>query len=136
MERYKQRFTGAFAQLIKSDTGKWVKHSEFEVILKGCEDALFDVIRERNDEIETHKQCIQELNELISKVNRWREDDLKEHQCESMQNFEELQRLGDDLQEYKIWNTKLFSLLVISTLFNFVAIVAVAFFIVDIMAVA
>lgn len=126
MERYKQRFTGAFAQLIKSDTGKWVKHAEFEVILKGCEDALFDVIRERNDEIETHKQCIQELNDLISKDNRWREDDLKEHQSESMQNFEELQRLGDDLEEYKIWNTKLFSLLVMSTVFNFGAI---AFFV-------
>lgn len=126
MERYNQRFTGAFAQLIKSDTGKWVKHAEFEFILKGCEDALFDVIRERNDEIETHKQCIQELNDLISKVNRWREEDLKEHQSESMQNFEELQRLGDDLEEYKIWNTKLFSLLVMSTVFNFGAI---AFFV-------
>ena len=136
MERYKQRFTGAFAQLIKSDTGKWVKHSEFEVILKGCEDALFDVIKERNDEIETHKQCIQELNELISKVNRWREDDLKEHQTDSMHNFSELQNAMDDLGEIKLRNTKLFSLLVISTLFNFVAIVAVAFFIVDIMGVA
>lgn len=126
MERYKQRYNGALAQLIKSDTGEWVKHAEFEVILKGCEDALFDVIRERNGEIEMHKQCIQELNDLISKVNRWREDDLKEHQSESMQNFEELQRLGDDLQEYKIWNTKLFSLLVMSTVFNFGAI---AFFV-------
>ena len=126
MERYKQRFTGAFAQLIKSDTGKWVKYEDFGVILKGCEDVLFDVIRERNDEIETHKQCIQELNELISKVNRWREDDLKEHQSESMQNFEELQRLGDDLQECKLWNTKLVSLLVMSTVFNFGAI---AFFV-------
>ena len=128
MERYTKKFSGILAGMVKSDTGKWVKHSEFEVILKGCEDALFDVIKERNDEIETHKQCIQELNELISKVNRWREDDLKEHQSESMQNFEELQRLGDDLQEYKNWNIKLFSLLVISTVLNFGAIVAVAFF--------
>ena len=126
MERYKQRFTGAFAQLIKSDTGKWVKYEDFGVILKGCEDALFDVIRERNDEIETQKQCIEGLNVLISKVNRWREEDLKEHQSESMQNFEELQRLGDDLQECKLWNTKLFSLLVMSTVFNFGAI---AFFV-------
>ena len=126
MERYNQRFTGAFAQLIKSDTGKWVKYEDFETLLEGNNESLFDVIKERNDEIETHKQCIEGLNVLISKVNRWREDDLKEHQSESMQNFEELQRLGDDLQEYKIWNTKLFSLLVMSTVFNFGAI---AFFV-------
>ena len=125
MERYRQQFVGV-GNMVKSDTGEWVKHAEFEVILKGCEDALFDVIRERNDEIETHKQCIEGLNVLISKVNRWREEDLKEHQSESMQNFEELQSLGDDLQEYKIWNTKLFSLLVMSTVFNFGAI---AFFV-------
>ena len=126
MERYKQRFTGAFAQLIKSDTGKWVKYEDFETLLEGNNESLFDVIKERNDEIETHKQCIEGLNVLISKVNKWREEDLKEHQSESMQNFEELQRLGDDLQEYKIWNTKLFSLLVMSTVFNFGAI---AFFV-------
>lgn len=125
MERYKQKYVG-IGPMLKSDTGEWIKHAEFEIILKGCEDALFDVIRERNDEIETHKQCIEGLNVLISKVNRWREEDLKEHQSESMQNFEELQRLGDDLQEYKIWNTKLFSLLVMSTVFNFGAI---AFFV-------
>jgi hypothetical protein len=128
MERYKQRFTGAFAQLIKSDTGKWVKYEDFETLLNGNDDALFDVIRERNDEIETHKTCIEGLNVLISKVNRCREDDLKEHQSESMQNFEELQRLGDDLQEYKNWNIKLFSLLEISTVFNFGAI---AFFVLE-----
>ena len=126
MERYNQRFTGAFAQLIKSDTGKWVKYEDFETLLEGNNESLFDVIKERNDEIETHKQCIEGLNVLISKVNRWREDDLKEHQSESMQNFEELQRLGDDLQECKLWNTKLFSLLVMSTVFNFGAI---AFFV-------
>jgi gas vesicle protein len=120
MERYKQRFSGAFAQLIKSNTGKWVKHAEFEDILKSNEDALFDVIKERNADIEMHKQCIEELNVLISKVNRWREEDLKEHQSESMQNFEELQRLGDDLEYLKNWNTKLFSLLVISTVLNFI----------------
>ena len=126
MERYKQRFTGAFAQLIKSDTGKWVKYEDFETLLEGNNESLFDVIKERNDEIETHKQCIEGLNVLISKVNKWREEDLKEHQSESMQNFEELQRLGDDLQECKLWNTKLFSLLVMSTVFNFGAI---AFFV-------
>ena len=126
MERYNQRFTGAFAQLIKSDTGKWVKYEDFETLLEGNNESLFDVIKERNDEIETHKQCIEGLNVLISKVNKWREEDLKEHQSESMQNFEELQRLGDDLQECKLWNTKLFSLLVMSTVFNFGAI---AFFV-------
>lgn len=125
MERYKQQFVGV-GNMVKSDTGKWVKYEDFETLLEGNNESLFDVIRERNDEIETHKQCIQELNELISKVNRWREEDLNEHQSESMQNFEELQRLGDDLQEYKIWNTKLFSLLVMSTVFNFGAI---AFFV-------
>lgn len=128
MERYRQQFVGV-GNMVKSDTGKWVKYEDFETLLNGNNDnngALFDVIRERNDEIEMHKQCIQELNDLISKVNRWREEDLNEHQSESMQNFEELQRLGDDLQEYKIWNTKLFSLLVMSTVFNFGAI---AFFV-------
>ena len=125
MERYRQQFVGV-GNMVKSDTGKWVKYEDFETLLNGNNEALFDVIRERNDEIETHKQCIEGLNVLISKVNKWREEDLKEHQSESMQNFEELQRLGDDLQEYKIWNTKLFSLLVMSTVFNFGAI---AFFV-------
>ena len=125
MERYRQQFVGV-GNMVKSDTGKWVKYEDFETLLNGNNDALFDVIRERNDEIETHKQCIEGLNVLISKVNKWREEDLNEHQSESMQNFEELQRLGDDLQEYKIWNTKLFSLLVMSTVFNFGAI---AFFV-------
>ena len=125
MERYKQKYVG-IGPMLKSDTGDWIKHAEFEVILKGCEDALFDVIRERNDEIESHKQCIEELNVLISKVNKWREDDLKEHQTDSMENFLELQRRGEDLQELNTWNTKLFSLLVMSTVFNFGAI---AFFV-------
>ena len=126
MERYKQRFTGAFAQLIESDTGAWVKYEDANKTMDHNSNVLFDVIKERNADIEMHKQCIEELNVLISKVNKWREDDLKQHQSESMQNFEELQRLGDDLQEYKLWNTKLFSLLVMSTVFNFGAI---AFFV-------
>ena len=126
MERYKQRYNGALAQLIKSDTGEWVKYEDFERILSGNEETLYEVINHRNEEIAIQKQCVQELNDLNSKVNRWREEDLKEHQCESMQNFEELQRLGDDLQECKLWNTKLFSLLVMSTVFNFGAI---AFFV-------
>jgi len=125
MERYDQKFSN-LGPMVKSDEGYFVKYEDFEVILKGNEDALFDVIKERNADIEMHKQCIEELNVLISKVNRWREEDLKEHQCESMQNFEELQRLGDDLEENKLWNTKLFSLLVMSTVFNFGAI---AFFV-------
>ena len=125
MERYDQKFSN-LGPMVKSDEGYFVKYEDFEVILKGNDDALFDVIKERNADIEMHKQCIEELNVLISKVNRWREEDLKEHQCESMQNFEELQRLGDDLEECKLWNTKLFSLLVMSTVFNFGAI---AFFV-------
>jgi len=125
MERYDQKFSN-LGPMVKSDEGYFVKYEDFEVILKGNDDALFDVIKERNADIEMHKQCIEELNVLISKVNRWREEDLKEHQCESMQNFEELQRLGDDLEENKLWNTKLFSLLVMSTVFNFGAI---AFFV-------
>ena len=125
MERYKQQFVGV-GNMVKSDTGKWVKYEDFETLLEGNNESLFDVIKERNADIETHKQCIEGLNVLISKVNRWREEDLKEHQCESMQNFEELQRLGDDLEYLKNWNTKLFSLLVMSTVFNFGAI---AFFV-------
>ena len=126
MERYKQRYSGALAQLIKSDTGEWVKHTEFEDTLKVNEESWCEIVKERNADIEMHKQCIEGLNVLISKVNRWREEDLKEHQNESMQNFEELHRLGGDLQECKLWNTKLFSLLIMSTVFNFGAI---AFFV-------
>jgi hypothetical protein len=125
MERYRQQFVG-IGNMVKSDTGDWCKNEDFETLLEGNNNSLFDVIKERNADIEMHKQCIEELNVLISKVNRWREDDLKEHQSESMQNFEELQRLGDDLEYLKNWNTKLFSLLVMSTVFNFGAI---AFFV-------
>ena len=94
MQRYKQRFTGAFAQLVKSDTGEWCKYDEFEVLLKDNEDALFGVIEERNSTIDYLRKTCQEL--------------------------------GDDNAESKLWNTKLFSLLVMSTVFNFGAI---AFFV-------
>lgn len=122
MQRYKQRFIGSLASHIESDTGDWVKYEDANETMDRNANALFDVIKERNGEIELQKGCIEELNELINKVNRWREDDLKEHQSESMQNFVELQRLGDDLEELNLWNTKLFSLLIISTAFNFGAI--------------
>lgn len=125
MERYRQQFVGV-GNMVKSDIGEWCKNEDAENILRWNEESWCEIVKERNADIEMHKQCIEGLNVLISKVNRWREEDLKEHQSESMQNFEELQRLGDDLQEYKIWNTKLFSLLVMSTVFNFGAI---AFFV-------
>lgn len=123
MERYKKKFNGVLAALIKSDDGDWVKYKECETLMKVNEDALFDVIKERNEEIQLHKTCIDELNELISKVNRWREDDLKEHQKDSMQNFVDIQRLGDDLQELNLWNSKLMLLLILSSSFNFGAII-------------
>jgi hypothetical protein len=123
MERYKKKFSGLLAALIKSDDGDWVRYEECKALMKVNEDALFDVIKERNEEIQLHKTCIDELNELISKVNRWREDDLKEHQKDSMQNFVDIQRLGDDLQELNLWNSKLMLLLILSTAFNFGAII-------------
>ena len=128
MERYDQKFSN-LGPMVKSDEGYFVKYEDFEVILKGNEDALFDVIKERNADIEMHKQCIEELNVLISKVNKWRGDDLKEHQSESMQNFEELQRLGDDLEDSRRRGFKLFTLLVISTVINLFALGAVAMFV-------
>ena len=93
MERYKQRFTGVFAPLIKSDFGDWCKYEEFEVLLKGNEDALFDVIKERNLDIEELKK--------------------------------ECQRAGDDNEELILRNTKLFSLLVISSTLNLITIAIV-----------
>jgi hypothetical protein len=46
------------------------------------------------------------------------------------------QHFGDDNIELEHKNTKLFSLLVMSTVFNFVSIVAAVFFIIDIMGIA
>jgi hypothetical protein len=94
MQRYKQRFTGAFAQLVKSDFGDWGKYEDFKTLQKQIEDSFFNVIRKRNEEIAYLQKTCQEL--------------------------------GDDLEDSKLWNTKLFSLLVMSTVFNFGAI---AFFV-------
>lgn len=129
MQRYKQRFIGSLASHIESDTGDWVKYEDANETMDRNANALFDVIKERNEEIELQKGCIEELNELISKVNRWREDDLKEHQSESRQNFVELQRLGDDLEDSRRRGFKLFTLLVISTVINLFALGAVAMFV-------
>ena len=93
MKRYNQRFNG-MGTMFESDTGDWCKYDEFEDILKDNEDALFDVIGDRNVEIDYLRKTCQEL--------------------------------GDDNGECKLWNTKLFSLLVMSTVFNFGAI---AFFV-------
>ena len=93
MKRYNQRFNG-MGTMFESDTGDWCKYDEFEDILKDNEDALFDVIGDRNVEIDYLRKTCQEL--------------------------------GDDNEECKLWNTKLFSLLVMSTVFNFGAI---AFFV-------
>lgn len=127
MERYRQQFVG-IGNMVKSDTGDWCKNEDAENILRWNEESWCEIVKERNTDIEMHKQRIEELNVLISKVNKWREDDLKEHQSESMQNFEELQRLGDDLEDSRRRGFKLFTLLVISTVINLFALGAVAMF--------
>lgn len=136
MERYTKKFSGILAGMVKSDTGDWCKYEEASASIDHNCDTLFEVIKERNEEIELVRTSLDLSRNQVIRVNEMREDDLKEHQTDSMHNFSELQNAMDDLGEIKLRNTKLFSLLVISTLFNFVAIVAVAFFIVDIMVVA
>lgn len=68
-------------------------HEDVKELLKQDEDMHFNIIDELDDEINSHKKCIEELH-----------------------------RIGDDLQEYHRWNTKLFTLLAISSGINCVAI--------------
>ena len=62
MKRYNQRFNG-MGTMFESDTGDWCKYDEFEDILKGNEDALFDVIGERNENIDYLQKTCQELGD-------------------------------------------------------------------------
>jgi hypothetical protein len=63
MERYKKRFIGSLAGMIKSDTGDWVKYDEFKEVLKSNEDSLFNVIKERNEEIYELRLDLQHSND-------------------------------------------------------------------------
>lgn len=51
MKRYKQRFNG-MGTMFESDDGEWVKNEDAETTLHWNEDSLFEVIRERNADIE------------------------------------------------------------------------------------
>lgn len=62
MKRYNQRFNG-MGTMFESDTGDWCKYDEFEDILKSNEDALFDVIEERNSTIDYLQKTCQELGD-------------------------------------------------------------------------
>ena len=62
MKRYNQRFNG-MGTMFESDTGDWCKYDEFEDILKSNEDALFDVIGERNENIDYLQKTCQELGD-------------------------------------------------------------------------
>jgi len=92
MKRYKQRFNG-MGTMFESDDGEWVKNEDAETTLHWNEDALFEVIRERNTDIE-------------GLVKRGLE-------------------FGADFEELQSRNAKLFTLSVISAVFNLVTIVVV-----------
>lgn len=62
MKRYKQRFNG-MGTMFECETGDWVKNQDYEDILKHNGDVLFDVIKERNVEIEYLQKTCQELGD-------------------------------------------------------------------------
>jgi hypothetical protein len=96
MQRYKQRFNG-MGTMDKCDTGDWVKNEEAESVLHWNEQSLFEVIKERNEEIAQMQQDFQNFAD----------------NCE------------EDVIEMGRRNTKLFYLLAIATAISLVAIAAV-----------
>lgn len=124
MERFDQKF-GSLGPMIRSDEGYWISYEDFEEILKGNEEALFDVIKERNVEIEELKKSNTiKLERQEQNFLDWKEKsdsmlkviDDKQLFLKDIQS--NLQHFGDDNEELKLKNTKLFSLLIISTVLN------------------
>ena len=68
MDRYKQRFNGV-GKMSESDTGDWVKYHEFEALLEQHDDALFGVIKERNEEITQLQETRKTLGNDTIKAN-------------------------------------------------------------------
>lgn len=99
MQRYNQQF-GNVGPMIKSDDGYWVKNEEAESVLYWNEQSLFDVIKERNEEVAIYQEEIAQMQQDI-------------------QNYAD--GCEEDLLEIKVRNNKLFSLLVISTTLSIIA---------------
>lgn len=71
------------------------------------------------------KDTVVELKKLLQEVTRKREFDLKEHQEDQNRNFMGWQRTADDLEDANSRNSKLWSLLIISTTLNFIGVIVV-----------
>jgi hypothetical protein len=127
MQRYEQKF-GSLGPMIKSETGNWIQEEEVLEQLK--------LMEERNTEIEQLKKShISELKKShISELERqeqnfldWIEKadkmikELGEEQIFLKEIQSNLQHFGDDNEELLLKNSKLFSLLVISTVLNLLA---------------
>jgi nitrate/nitrite-specific signal transduction histidine kinase len=93
MQRYNQQF-GNVGPMIKSDDGYWVKNEDVENILHWNEESLFEVIKERNEEIARYQE---EMTQMQQDIQNYADD------CE------------EDVLELKVRNNKLFYQLVIST---------------------
>ena len=116
MERFDQKF-GGLGPMIRSDEGYWVSYQDFDEILKVNEEHLFNVIKERNTEIEELKQS---HNNWIKKADAYVSEIEEERLVfKDMQLL--IQQFGDDNEELKLKNSKLFSLLVIATTLNLLA---------------
>jgi len=70
------------------------------------------------------RDTVVELKKLLQEVNRKREEELKEHQEDQKRNFMGWQRTANDLEYANSRNSKLWSLLIISTTLNFAVVVA------------
>lgn len=123
MERFDQKF-GGLGPMIRSDEGYWVSYEDFDEILKVNEEHLFNVIKERNAEIEelkqSHTNWIKKADAYVSEIEEER------LVFKDMQLL--IQQFGDDNEELKLKNNKLFSLLVISTTLNLLAGSAIVLF--------
>lgn len=62
MKRYKQRFNG-MGTMFECETGEWVKHEEADETINHNADVLFNVIKERNEEIDYLRKTCQELGD-------------------------------------------------------------------------
>jgi hypothetical protein len=119
MERFDQKF-GGLGPMIRSDEGYWVSYQDFDEILK--------VNEERNTEIEELKKShISELERQEQNLLDWIEKadmmikELGEEQIFLKEIQSNLQHFSDDNEELLLKNSKLFSLLVISTVLNLLA---------------
>lgn len=104
MKRYDQQF-GGLGPMVESEEGYWCKNEDAENILHWNEESLFEVIKERNEEIARYQE---ELIQMQQDVQNYAND------CE------------EDLRELKVRNNKLFTLSLISVTISLIAIVGIA----------